>query len=155
MTLLYSEGQQLPASFDSATLVGSSGIDIVSSVIDNNTVIYFSPDANGASSTLTIEGITDGDLSEVTISSEEGAADTTVTDGGATDSDAVDLSSGTVEATSANDTFEYTVKFVDGSPVALDGNVTIDGFNTNYDKIIIKAELYPCRFHKEFITNCS
>ena len=116
--------------------------------IDNNTVIYFSPDSNGASYTLTLEGITDGDLSEISISAEDGEADSTVTDGGSTDTDTVDLSSGTVTATSANDVYEYTVKFVDGSPVALDGNVTIDGFNTNYDKIIIKAESIPAGFTK-------
>ena len=34
-------GPTAPASFDSATLIGSTGIDIVSSVINNNTVIYF------------------------------------------------------------------------------------------------------------------
>ena len=69
-------GATAPASFDAASLIASSGIDIVSSNFDNNTVIYFSPDASGSSSTLTIEGVTDGDLSSITISSEAGDADT-------------------------------------------------------------------------------
>ncbi|MFL2819550.1 MAG: hypothetical protein ACJZ91_00015 [Alphaproteobacteria bacterium] len=145
-------GASAPAAFDSAALVSSSGIDIVSSVIDGNTVIYLSPDSNGASSTLTIEGLNDGDLSELEISAEEGEADATAS-GGDTATDAIDLSSGTVEATSGNDVYEYTIKFVDGSPVAIDGNVTINDFNTSYDKIILKAESVPAGYSKSSLTN--
>ena len=146
-SIVFRAPSSVPAGFNSSALVSSTGIDIVSSVIDGNTVIYLSPDSNGASSTLTIEGVNDGDLSEIQISAEEGEADATVT-GGDTSTDAVDLSSGTVDATSGNDVYEYTIKFVDGAPVAIDGNITINDFNTNYDKLILKAESVPSGYSK-------
>ncbi len=146
-SIVFRAPSSVPSGFNSSALVSSTGIDIVSSVIDGNTVIYLSPDSNGASSTLTIEGVNDGDLSEIQISAEEGEADTTVT-GGDTSTDAVDLSSGTVDATNGNDVFEYTIKFVDGAPVAIDGNITINDFNTNYDKLILKAESVPSGYSK-------
>ena len=146
-SIVFRAPSSVPAGFNSSALVSSTGIDIVSSVIDGNTVIYLSPDSNGASSTLTIEGVNDGDLSEIQISAEEGEADATVT-GGDTSTDAVDLSSGTVDATSGNDVYEYTIKFVDGAPVAIDGNITINNFNTSYDKLILKAESVPSGYSK-------
>ena len=146
-SIVFRAPSSVPAGFNSSALVSSTGIDIVSSVIDGNTVIYLSPDSNGASSTLTIEGVNDGDLSEIQISAEEGEADATVT-GGDTSTDAVDLSSGTVDATSGNDVYEYTIKFVDGAPVAIDGNITINDFNTSYDKLILKAESVPSGYSK-------
>ena len=146
-SIVFRAPSSVPAGFNSSALVSSTGIDIVSSVIDGNTVIYLSPDSNGASSTLTIEGVNDGDLSEIQISAEEGEADSTVA-GGDTSTDAVDLSSGTVDATSGNDVYEYTIKFVDGAPVAIDGNITINDFNTSYDKLILKAESVPSGYSK-------
>ena len=146
-SIVFRAPSSVPAGFNSSALVSSTGIDIVSSVIDGNTVIYLSPDSNGASSTLTIEGVNDGDLSEIQISAEEGEADATVA-GGDTSTDAVDLSSGTVDATSGNDVYEYTIKFVDGAPVAIDGNITINDFNTSYDKLILKAESVPSGYSK-------
>ena len=146
-SIVFRAPSSVPAGFNSSALVSSTGIDIVSSVIDGNTVIYLSPDSNGASSTLTIEGVNDGDLSEIQISAEEGEADATVA-GGDASTDAVDLSSGTVDATSGNDVYEYTIKFVDGAPVAIDGNITINDFNTSYDKLILKAESVPSGYSK-------
>jgi Beta-propeller domains of methanol dehydrogenase type len=113
-SIVFRAPSSVPSGFNGAALASSTGVDIVSSVIDGNTVIYLSPDSNGASSTITIEGVNDGDLSEIEILAEEGEADETVT-GGDTTTDAVDLSSGTVDATNGNDVFEYTIKFVDGS----------------------------------------
>ena len=96
---------------------------------------------------MILEGVNDVDLSEIQISAEEGEADATVA-GGDTSTDAVDLSSGTVDATSGNDVYEYTIKFVDGAPVAIDGNITINDFNTSYDKLILKAESVPSGYSK-------
>ena len=38
----------------------------------------------------------------------------------------IDLSSGTVSAAEAGEVFEYSVKFINGVPVATDGNVIME-----------------------------
>ena len=43
----------------SSTLLSSSGVDVSSSTINNNTVIYFSPNSSGNSSSITLEGVVD------------------------------------------------------------------------------------------------
>jgi hypothetical protein len=55
------------ASFSASSLLTSSGVDVTPSTINNNTVIYFSPNTAGSSSSITIEGIVDGDLSTITM----------------------------------------------------------------------------------------
>ena len=45
------------ANLDASTLLSSSGVDVSPSTINNNTVIYFSPNSSGASSSITLEGV--------------------------------------------------------------------------------------------------
>ena len=109
-------------------------------------MIFFSPDSSGNSSSLTIKGITDDDLSSITISALEGEADADTS--GTTSGTGIDLSSGTVEASSASENFVYSVSFVDGSPVALDGNIVIKGFDVDNDTLTLASESVPAGFTK-------
>ena len=49
-----------------------------------------------------------------------------------------DGSSGAVTASDAGEVFEYSVNFLNGTPVATDGDVVIDGFDAKTDKLIIR-----------------
>jgi hypothetical protein len=80
------------------------------------------------------------DSSTVTLNSEDGSADA--------GAPKVDLSSGTVTAASEGEIFEYSVKFINGVPVATDGNVTISGFDTKVDRLVIKSDSLPAGFGK-------
>ena len=53
--------------FSKDNLLNASRVDVISDSINNFTRIYFSPDSNGTSDTLTLDGITDGDLSSINI----------------------------------------------------------------------------------------
>ena len=129
-----------------STLLSATGVDVSSSTINNNTVIYFSPNSSGSSSSITLEGVVDEDLSTISISAEDGAANdassTTAPSGSS------DLSSGTVTATDSAEAYIYEVKFVDGSPVAIDGNVVIKGFDVASDTITLQAASIPEGFAK-------
>ena len=137
-------GSGAPASFDAVALSGSTGVEVSQSTINDNTIIYFSPNSSGASSSITLTGILDGDLSSVSISAEDGSPNdsSTATPGG------VDLSSGSVSATDAADAFVYEIKFVDSSPVALDGEVVISGFDASNDTLTLQAASVPSGFTK-------
>ena len=90
----------------SSTLLSSSGVDVVSSAIDNNTVIYFSPNSSGSSSSITLEGVVDSDLSTITISAADGAAN----DASASPiTGELDLSEGTVNASDDAEAFVYEI----------------------------------------------
>ena len=137
-------GSGAPASFDAAALVGSTGVEVQQSTIDNNTVIYFSPNSSNASASITLAGVLDGDLSSISVSAEDGSAnDSTASTPGGTD-----LSSGTVAATDSADAFVYEIKFVDGSPVAIDGEVVITGFDASTDTLTLQASSVPSGFSK-------
>ena len=53
----------MPVGYDLADFKLASGIDISASTINNNTTIYFAPDANGESTSVTLDGVVDSDLS--------------------------------------------------------------------------------------------
>ena len=57
----------MPVGYDLDDFKASTGIDIVASTINNNTTIYFAPDSSGNSTSLTLDGIVDGDLSNTEI----------------------------------------------------------------------------------------
>ena len=99
-------------------LVGQS---IVPSSFTELVASHFSPNSSGASSSITLTGILDGDLSSVSVSAEDGSPNdsSSATPGG------VDLASGSIEETDAADAFVYEIKFVGNSPVALDGEVVL------------------------------
>ena len=138
-------GEGGSATLDSSTLLSSSGIDVSPSTINNNTVIYFSPNSSGASSSITLEGIVDGDLSSVSISAAAGSAN----DASASPvTGQEDLSEGTVTATSSAEAFVYEIKFVDGVPVAIDGDVTIKDFDAASDTLTLQAASVPSGFGK-------
>jgi len=137
-------GTGADSSFTSSSLLTSSGVDVTPSTIDNNTVIYFSPNSAGSSSSITIEGIVDGDLSSITMSAQEGSAN----DSSSASTGGIDLSSGTATATSSADAFVYEIKFVDGAPVAIDGEVIIDGFDAANDTLTLQASSVPSGFGK-------
>ena len=121
-------GTGAPSSFTSG---GSSNVDVASD-INGDTVIILGSD-NDASGSITLKGVSDS--STVVINTVDGAADE--------GSPKIDLSSGTVNAEDAGEIFEYSVKFLNGVPVAIDGEVTIAGFDAATDKIILKAEGLP------------
>ena len=47
--------------------IKATGIDVVQETFENSTTIYFAPDANGSSTSLTLAGITDGDLLQTVV----------------------------------------------------------------------------------------
>ena len=138
-------GSGAESSFASSSLLTASGVDVSSSAIDNNTVIYFSPNSSGSSSSITIEGVVDGDLSTISLSAKDGSANDSTA---SSSTGGIDLSSGTVAATSSADAFVYEVKFIDGSPVAIDGEVTITGFDPDTDTLTLQASSVPSGFGK-------
>ena len=122
--VLVLRGAGAPSSFTSG---GSSNVDVATN-IDGDTVITLGSD-NDSTGTITLKGVSDS----VTINTSADAADA----GAPT----VDLSSGTVTAADAGEIFEYSVKFLNGVPVAIDGEVTISGFDSAVDKIVLKTEI--------------
>ena len=48
---------------------------------------------------------------------------------------------GSVTAAEAGEVFEYSVKFINGIPVATDGEVTIDGFDAKVDDLLLKVTI--------------
>ena len=138
-------GEGGSATLDSSTLLSSSGVDVSSSTVNNNTVIYFSPNSSGSSSSITLEGIVDGDLSSVLISAAAGSANDAST---SPVTGQEDLSEGTVTATSSAEAFVYEIKFVDGVPVAIDGDVTIKDFDAASDTLTLQAASVPSGFGK-------
>ena len=120
-------GTGAPASFTSE----GSNVDIASD-INGNTIITLGND-NNATGSITLNGVSDS--SSVVINTFDGAADA--------GSPKVDLSAGAVTASDAGEIFEYSVKFLNGVPVAIDGEVTISGFDAATDRIVIKTEGLP------------
>ena len=98
----------------------------MASNIDGDTVITLGND-NDNTGSITLKGVSDS--SSVIINSVDEAADS--------GAPVVDLSSGNVSAAAAGEIFEYSVKFINGVPVATDGNVTIDGFDPKVDRLVI------------------
>ena len=121
-------GAGAPASFTSG---GASNVDVASD-INGDTIITLGSD-NNATGSITLKGISDS--STIVINSVDEAADA--------GSPKIDLSSGTVVAADAGEIFEYSVKFLNGVPVAIDGEVTISGFDSATDRIVLKAEGLP------------
>ena len=127
-------GSGAPSSFTSG---GSSNVD-VASTIDGDTVITIGSDNNNTGS-ITLKGVSDS--SSVTVAALDEAADA--------GRPVVDLSSGSVSASDAGEVFEYSVKFINGVPVATDGEVTIDGFDAKVDRLVIKSDSLPSGYGKE------
>ena len=134
--VLVLRGTGAPSSFTSG---GSSNVDVATN-IDGDTVITLGSD-NDSTGTITLKGVSDG----VTINTSSDAADA--------GAPKVDLSSGTVTAADAGEIFEYSVKFLNGVPVAIDGEVTISGFDSAVDKIVLKTETLPAGYAKDSLLN--
>ena len=134
--VLVLRGTGAPSSFTSG---GSSNVDVATN-IDGDTVITLGND-NDSTGSITLKGVSDS----VTINTSTDAADA----GAPT----VDLSSGTVTAADAGEIFEYSVKFLNGVPVAIDGEVTISGFDAAVDKIVLKTETLPAGYAKDSLLN--
>jgi len=136
--VLVLRGTGAPSSFTSG---GSSNVDVATN-IDGDTVITLGSD-NDSTGTITLKGVSDG----VTINTSSDAADA--------GAPKVDLSSGTVTAADAGEIFEYSVKFLNGVPVAIDGEVTISGFDAAVDKIVLKTETLPAGYAKDSLLSTS
>ena len=134
--VLVLRGTGAPASFTSG---GSSNVDVVTN-IDGDTVISLGNN-NDSTGTITLKGVSD----DVTINTSSASADA--------GAPKVDLSSGTVAASDAGEIFEYSVKFLNGVPVAIDGEVTITGFDAAVDKLVIKTETLPAGYGKGNLLN--
>ena len=134
MMCLFLEELVLPSSFTSG---GSSNVDVASD-INGDTIVTLGSD-NDATGTITLKGVSDS--STVVINTSDEAADA--------GSPVIDLSSGSVASSSAGEIFEYSVKFLNGVPVAIDGNATITNFDAAIDRIVIKTETLPAGYSKD------
>ena len=132
--ILVLRGTGAPATF---TPGGSSNVDVASDI--NGDVIVTLGSDNDATGTITLKGVSDS--SSVVINTADEAADA--------GSPRIDLSSGSVTSSSAGEIFEYSVKFLNGVPVAIDGNATIENFDPAIDKIVIKTETLPAGYAKD------
>ena len=56
-----------PVGYSEGQFIKATGIDVVQETFENSTTIYFAPDANGSSTSLTLAGITDGDLLQTVV----------------------------------------------------------------------------------------
>ena len=115
---------------------GASNVDVASD-INGNTVISLGND-NDNTGTITLTGVSDS--SSVVIKTVDEAADA--------GRPVIDLSSGSVTATDAGEVFEYSVRFENGVPVAIDGDVTINDFDAATDRIVLKTEGLPSGYLK-------
>ena len=122
-----------PADFSTG---GTSNVDVASD-INGNTIISLGND-NDNTGTITLTGVSDS--SSVVIKTVDEAADA--------GRPVIDLSSGSVTATDAGEVFEYSVRFENGVPVAIDGDVTINGFDAATDRIVLKTEGLPSGYLK-------
>ena len=132
--VLVLRGTGAPSAFTSG---GSSNVDVASD-INGDTIVTLGSD-NDSTGTITLKGVSDS--SSVVINTADEAADA--------GSPRVDLSSGSVTSSSAGEIFEYSVKFLNGVPVAIDGNATIANFDPVIDRIIIKTETLPAGYAKD------
>ena len=132
--ILVLRGTGAPATF---TPGGSSNVDVASDI--NGDVIVTLGSDNDATGTITLKGVSDS--SSVVINTADEAADA--------GSPRIDLSSGSVTSSSAGEIFEYSVKFLNGVPVAIDGNATIENFDPAIDRIVIKTETLPAGYAKD------
>ena len=138
--VLVLRGTGAPSAFTSG---GSSNVDVASD-INGDTIVTLGSD-NDATGTITLKGVSDS--SSVVINTADEAADA--------GSPRIDLSSGSVASSSAGEIFEYSVKFLNGVPVAIDGNVTITNFDAAIDRIVIKTETLPAGFGKDSLLSTS
>ena len=132
--VLVLRGTGAPSSFTSG---GSSNVDVASD-INGDTIVTLGSD-NDATGTITLKGVSDS--STVVINTADEAADA--------GSPVIDLSSGSVASSSAGEIFEFSVKFLNGVPVAIDGNTSITNFDAAIDRIVIKTETLPAGYSKE------
>ena len=132
--VLVLRGTGAPSSFTSG---GSSNVDVASD-INGDTIVTLGSD-NDATGTITLKGVSDS--STVVINTADEAADA--------GSPVIDLSCGSVASSSAGEIFEFSVKFLNGVPVAIDGNTSITNFDAAIDRIVIKTETLPAGYSKE------
>ena len=59
-----------------------------------------------------------------------------------------------LQAADAGEVFEYSIKFLNGVPVAIDGDATISGFDAAVDKIVLRQKHYLLVMLKMFAINC-
>ena len=138
--VLVLRGAGAPSTFNSG---GSSNVDVASD-INGDTIVTLGSD-NDATGTITLKGVSDS--SSVVINTSDDAADS--------GSPIIDLSSGSVASSSAGEIFEYSVKFLNGVPVAIDGNATITNFDAAIDRIVIKSETLPEGYAKDSLLSTS
>ena len=136
--VLVLRGAGAPATFTSG---GTTNVDVASD-INGDTIVTLGSD-NDSTGTITLKGVSDS--SSVVINTSTDAADA--------GSPKIDLSNGSVASSSAGEIFEYSVKFLNGVPVAIDGNATITNFDAAIDKIVIKTETLPEGFAKSSLLN--
>ena len=138
--VLVLRGAGAPATFTSG---GTTNVDVASD-INGDTIVTLGSD-NDSTGTITLKGVSDS--SSVVINTSTDAADA--------GSPKIDLSNGSVASSSAGEIFEYSVKFLNGVPVAIDGNATITNFDAAIDKIVIKTETLPEGFAKSSLLSAA
>ena len=138
--VLVLRGAGAPATFTSG---GTTNVDVASD-INGDTIVTLGSD-NDSTGTITLKGVSDS--SSVVINTSTDAADA--------GSPKIDLSNGSVASSSAGEIFEHSVKFLNGVPVAIDGNATITNFDAAIDKIVIKTETLPEGFAKSSLLSAT
>jgi hypothetical protein len=136
--VLVLRGAGAPTTFTSG---GTTNVDVASD-INGDTIVTLGSD-NDSTGTITLKGVSDS--SSVVINTSTDAADA--------GSPKIDLSNGSVASTSVGEIFEYSVKFLNGAPVAIDGDTTITNFDVAIDKIVIKTEALPDGYAKSSLLN--
>ena len=126
------KAESIPAGFTKNSLLTAANVDIVGSSFDNTTTIFFAPDSDGTSNSITINGVNDDDLSSLSIEISSGSVTVTTT---------IDLSTGTnvelgtddVTATSEAENFIFDATYSGGTFIGSDGPLTITGFDQAND----------------------
>ena len=119
----------------------SSGVEVVTSTIDNKTTIYFAPDSSGTSGSITFDGIVDADLSSITLNILSGSVDSSGSD--LSSGSNIELGTDDLTAQSSAENFVFDASYASSTLSGSDGPLTITGFDQANDKLVILASDMP------------
>ena len=135
------QASSVPSGFGKSSLLTASGVDVVSSTVDNTTTIFFAPDSSGASGSIVLDGIVDADLDTLNIKILSGS----VSSGGTDISSGSNIEIGTDDLTaqSAAENFVFDASYASSTISGVDGPITITGFDQANDTIVILSSAMP------------
>ena len=135
------QASSVPSGFTKSSLLTATGVDVTTNTIDNYTLISFAPNASGASGSIRLDGVVDGDLSSLNINILSGSVSSSGTDLSSGSNIELDTTDLTAQAGAENFVFDAT--YSDSTISGSDGPVTITGFDQSNDKIVILASAMP------------